>query len=114
MVVTGALGGIVVGIVLLRRYIDRAPVLRRMLLSPPQGEELEAQRSRESLVFWDHLIGQTGVTVTPLRPAGKAYFGNELVDVITEGDAVDRDEQIVVVDVRGSHIIVTSKTSELT
>jgi membrane-bound ClpP family serine protease len=105
--------GGVVGIVVLRRYIDRAPLLRRMLLNPPKGEELEALRSRESLVLWDHLIGQTGVTVTPLRPAGKAYFGNELVDVITEGDAVDRNEQVVVIDVRGSHVIVTSRTSEL-
>lgn len=99
-------GGVIAGMVLLRRYLHRAPVLRRVMLTPPAGEELTELSRRESLVDWRHLIGQQGTTTTPLTPSGKARFGDELVDVITEGVAVSRGAPIVVVDVIGNRVIV--------
>ena len=99
-------GGVIAGLVVLRRYIDRAPLLRRMMLSPPVGEELDELGRRESLVDWGHLMGQQGTTTTPLTPSGKARFGDELVNVITEGVAVSCHSAVEVVDVTGNRVLV--------
>ncbi len=38
-----------------------------------------------------------GITITPLRPAGTAIFGNRRVDVVTEGDFLPAGAAVVVV-----------------
>ena len=57
----------------------------------------------ESLAF---LIGETGRTTSPLRPTGKARFGNLLVDVTADGYYVDPDSLVEVIDVQGTRVIV--------
>jgi len=39
-------------------------------------------------------------------PSGKARFGGRLIDVIARGEAIDRGTQVVVVEVRGNHLLV--------
>jgi membrane-bound ClpP family serine protease len=106
LMVAASAGGVVAGLMVLRRYAHRAPLLRRVMLTPPEGAERDERMRRESLVDWRHLIGQRGLTTTPLTPSGKARFGDELVDVITDGVAVKRGEEIVVVDVVGNRVVV--------
>jgi membrane-bound ClpP family serine protease len=50
--------------------------------------------------------GATGVVTTRLIPAGKARFGNQLVDVITDGVAVEPGTRIEVVEVTGNRVLV--------
>ncbi len=92
--------------VLIRRFLPHAPMFNRMMLEPPSGEELEQIHQRESLVAFNHLMGQRGKTTTPLAPAGKARFGNDLVDVISNGDFVARGDEVEVIEVHGNRIIV--------
>jgi membrane-bound ClpP family serine protease len=99
-------GGVIAGLVMLRRYLHRAPLIRRVVLAPPEGEELDERGRRESLVDFRHLIGQQGLTTTPLTPSGKARFGQQRIDVITEGMAVPRGATVVVVEVLGNRVIV--------
>jgi len=106
VVVGGAALGIVAVGALMRRYLPHAPVFRRMMLAPPEQEELRQLAQREALVSYDHLVGQAGVTATQLTPSGKARIGEQLVDVIAEGEVIARDADIVVVDVRGSRVVV--------
>jgi membrane-bound ClpP family serine protease len=105
VVAAASLGIITVGM-LVRRYLPHAPMFNRILLQPPQGEGLEDLALRESIVNFSHLMGQRGVVTTQLTPSGKARFGDELIDVISEGDVIDRDSQVVVVEVRGSRVVV--------
>lgn len=42
-------------------------------------------------------VGQTGITVSQLRPGGKARFGEELVDVISAGEIIERDRAVKIV-----------------
>jgi membrane-bound serine protease (ClpP class) len=79
-----------------------------MLLEPPSAEEIENIDQREALVNYDHLLGQPGSTATRLAPSGKALIGDELVDVITAGEFIDRDSPIVVIEVLGNRVVVTS------
>ena len=53
------------------------------------------------------LIGGTGVAITFLRPVGKAKFGGEIFEVISENaDVIEKDEEVKVVSVEGKRIIV--------
>jgi len=102
---TGLAGGIA-AIFVIRRFLPNTPYFNRMLLKPPEGEELEELNRRESLVSWGHLAGKTGFTTTPLVPAGKAQFGDELIDVISDGEMLERGTSVYVAEVLGNRVIV--------
>ena len=52
------------------------------------------------------LLGKTGVTMTPLRPAGMMNIGDERLDVVSEGSFIPKDEWVSVIKVEGSRIVV--------
>lgn len=89
-----------------RRWLPKAPMLEQVFLPPPEGREAEEIRRRETLADYGGLLGLVGVTTTPLHPSGKARFGERLVDVVSDGDAVARGEQVEVIAVQGSRVVV--------
>ncbi|MFH1567549.1 MAG: NfeD family protein [Gemmatimonadota bacterium] len=52
------------------------------------------------------LVSQTGVALSPLRPAGRAQFGERVVDVVSEGGFVTPGTQVVVLAVHGGRVVV--------
>ncbi|MCF8024914.1 MAG: ATP-dependent Clp protease proteolytic subunit [Desulfobacteraceae bacterium] len=56
--------------------------------------------------------GDTGVALTYLRPSGKAEINDEMFDVITENQYLEKDTPIKVIDIRGNRIIVDRKEPE--
>ncbi len=106
--VAGAGCGVIAGLFVLRRFLDRAPVLSRVMLPPPSGEELMERDFRESLVSYGDLLGRTGKTTTRLMPAGKASIEGRLVDVISDGEAIAAGTRIRVDEVMGNRIVVTA------
>jgi membrane-bound serine protease (ClpP class) len=52
------------------------------------------------------LVGQEGVALTVLRPAGMARFGDKKVDVVSEGEVIDRDSRVRVIEVKGNRVVV--------
>ncbi len=52
------------------------------------------------------LVGQEGVALTSLRPAGMARFGEKKVDVVSEGEVIDPDSRVRVVEVKGNRVVV--------
>ena len=106
LVIVGAIGGTLVTTAVMRRYLPHAPMFNRVILSPPSGEELSELSRRESLVSLDHLRGARGATTTPLVPSGKARFGDQLVDVVSDGDFIDRGLAVEVTEVQGTRIVV--------
>ena len=52
------------------------------------------------------LVGQEGVALTTLRPAGMARFGEKKVDVVSEGEEVERDSRVRVIEVKGNRVVV--------
>jgi membrane-bound serine protease (ClpP class) len=52
------------------------------------------------------LVGQDGVAVTDLRPAGTAQIGPERVDVVTEGEYVAQGQAVRVVRSEGYRHVV--------
>ncbi len=98
--------GVITALVVMRRVLPKTPYLRNMMLEPPGGDEPEKISHQESLVHWAHLQGKRGVTTTQLTPSGKARFGDQVVDVISDGELIPRGAAIYVAEVRGNHVLV--------
>jgi membrane-bound ClpP family serine protease len=105
-VVAAATACVVVAALALRRYLPKSPVLRPLLLNPPEGDEREDIEYREAMADFSHLVGQRGTAATHLMPAGKAEFDGQLVDVIAEGMPIERGQAVVVVNARSSRVVV--------
>lgn len=110
LMLTSAGGGVIVLAVLINRYLPHAPMFNRLMLAPPTAEEASRIQQREAIAQLDHLLGATGVTTTPLLPSGKALFGDQMVDVIADGEVVERDQSVRVVEVRGNRVLVRQVT----
>ena len=53
-------------------------------------------------------LGMTGVTRTPLRPAGKAQFGDTVVDVVSEGAFVAAGVEVHIEQIEGARVMVAT------
>lgn len=106
LTLVGAAGGVIVAAAVMRRFLPHAPMFNRVLLAPPTGAELSEQSRRESFGQFAHLLHHRGTAYTPLVPGGKARFGEQLVDVVTEGEFVDRGLPVEVVEVYGTRVVV--------
>jgi membrane-bound serine protease (ClpP class) len=47
-----------------------------------------------------------GEVVAKLRPAGKARFGNALVDVVATGEFLDKGTRVEIIAINGSRVVV--------
>ena len=52
------------------------------------------------------LVGSEGVSVSDLRPAGIGLIAGERIDVMTDGEFIEAQRAIVVVEARGSRVVV--------
>ncbi len=52
------------------------------------------------------LLDQTGVALSQLRPSGTASIDGQRVDVVTEGDLIERGTEVKVVAIEGARIVV--------
>ncbi|HEX5103783.1 MAG TPA: NfeD family protein, partial [Pirellulaceae bacterium] len=110
LMVAAAMVGGIASIFVIRRFLPDTPYFNRMLLRPPEAEERLALSRREALASWEHLAGKRGVTLTPLVPAGKAQFGDELVDVVSNGEMLPKGTPVVIEEVAGSRVVVRRAT----
>ncbi len=108
-----------VGILLISKYLHRAPYLGKLILaqpppstaptavtrsvSPPPPPEQEAERAGA-------LVGKRGQALTLLRPAGRAEFDGEPLDVVTVGDYVQPGEPVEICEVHGNRVVVRRAT----
>jgi membrane-bound serine protease (ClpP class) len=51
-------------------------------------------------------VGATGITVTPLRPAGKVEFDGVILDVVAESAFVDAGATVRIVTIDGMRLVV--------
>jgi len=113
---TAALLGVTAGAVILARYLPGIPVFNKLILEPEPwgGAEAVDPTAKPSMEGYDSLtflIGETGRTTSPLRPTGKARFGNLLIDVTADNFYIEPDSLVEVVDVQGTRVIVKKWTS---
>lgn len=55
-----------------------------------------------------NLVGKSGKSITPLRPAGAVLINDQRVDVVTLGDFIGAEVEVEVILVEGSRVVVRS------
>ena len=89
---------VIIGLVLFFRYLPKARVARPlinqdMLMAAGVGE-------------YQNLLGAVGQTITDLRPAGLAQFGERRVDVVSRGDYIAKGTGVRIVEIEGNRVVV--------
>lgn len=100
--VTVGLTGALVGMALLARYLPRMPVASRLISPNPLHDEVQMDDYYEGKVA----VGDVGVVEGLLRPAGKARFGENLIDVVSQGEYITNGQRVKVIERRGNRIVV--------
>lgn len=113
LTVIGAFLCFLIALFFLARYIGEIPGLSRLTLKPgvaapaSTGNSLLTGNQAGQLPAWQLVnIGDVGTTISLLRPSGKVEIGDMIVDVVTEGDFIDMDCQVCVVNVQGAKVTV--------
>jgi len=96
--ILGAAAGVATLGILLRRWLPSTPILRNVVLEPPEDAGPD-----DAL---DELVGRIGTTTTRLAPAGKARLGDSVRDVASDGPLIEPGTAVRVVGVRGGRVIV--------
>jgi len=91
-----------VGIWLASLLLPKTSLYRAVVSQSASGVKTEAALEQQG----KSRQGQTGVTVSVLRPGGKAQFGDEIIDVISQGEMVPKGSQVRVIGHRGSEALV--------
>ena len=57
-------------------------------------------------------VGDKGIAQTFLRPAGKALFDNQSLDVVSDGAYIEEGAKLTVIAISGNRIVVCADTDE--
>src|SRR5205823_2228473 len=104
-----AMGAAAIVITLLARYLPRTSIYRRfaLMISNPPGPSL-AGEPRRFATARSLSPGAQGVSLSILRPSGKARFADHVVDVVTQGEFIAPGTPISVVQTDGMRVVVES------
>ena len=92
----------IVGAVALRSAARGTLSRSRMVLN----DAITDQESEEQLADLLAYVGRTGEAFTTLRPVGVAQFDGQRLDVVTEGEFIEKGQPVVVSRVDGRRVIV--------
>jgi len=66
-------------------------------------ESVKEEETNEKLSFF---LGKEGIAATPLRPSGTGDFDGVRLDVLTQGEFIEKGSSITVEEIHGKKIIV--------
>ncbi len=114
--VVSALVTVIVLAALLNRFLPSIPWFNSLILTPPgylpegEGPMLDPAVSIAARKELQLDVGDQGVTSTALRPAGKAVFGEQYLDVVSDGSYIDSGNAVEVVSINGRRIVVRRRS----
>jgi membrane-bound serine protease (ClpP class) len=93
------------------RHFGRFPVLNRLALENPTEawDRHPADDGKATSIPNTHFqaaLGDLGIADSPLRPAGKAIFDDEYLDVVADGTFVDAGSMVRIVKMQGNRVVV--------
>lgn len=112
----GALG-LIIGFVLfliiagiMAKYMPKFAAFTGLALAPAvakTGTEFEVSMTGANAEGLN--VGNVGLVVKELRPAGKAQFADAIADVLCQGEFLDKDTQVEIIEIRGNRVVVRKK-----
>nr|WP_147532723.1 nodulation protein NfeD [Bacillus marasmi] len=95
---------ILASILMIRVFGKKMSLFKKIILTDSTSTESGYVSNRNRT----ELLGLKGMTLTALRPAGTVLLNEERVDVVSEGEFIPKDTQVIVVKVEGPRIVVRS------
>lgn len=102
-----------VAIIVLTNYYGSIPLLSRLVLdgggpaTPAPGQPVAPVSGDHALGDGNIKVGDAGtVTRTGLRPSGRVRLGDAVVDAVSQGQFIDPDTPVRVIEVHGNRIVV--------
>lgn len=93
---------IAAAVILFRRVGLDKGIFRHIILKDRTTTDLGYVSSQTK----SELVGQEGVTVTPLRPSGTVLLNDVRIDVVSEGGFIEQNKRVKVVQAEGVRIVV--------
>lgn len=90
------------GMLVLSRVLPRTMLFRAIAPANPTPSEVAPDDDYRGAAR----VGDVGKTESPLHPAGKAWFGSVLVDVVSQGSFLDANVEVEVIERRGNRVVV--------
>jgi membrane-bound serine protease (ClpP class) len=87
----------------LLRFLPRLPYGRRLVLDTGLNARAGYASAPDTDLKW---AGKRGTVASPLRPAGIADIEGQRVDVVSQGEYIEKDTTVEVVRVDGNRIVV--------
>jgi membrane-bound serine protease (ClpP class) len=94
--------GTVLAVAMLARFLPKTSMYQRMISVSVSGLKTEKETVKRRV----SRNGQLGVSISMLRPGGKAQFGDEILDVISQGDLIPKGQKVKIIGHSGTEAIV--------
>jgi len=91
-----------IGMLMLSKFLPRVPVFNKLIPANPTPSQVAVEDAYRGMAG----VGDVGQAEGTLRPGGKARFGSVLVDVVTEGEYLEANCTIEVIERRGNRVVV--------
>jgi len=101
-----ALTGVAIAVLL--RFLPSLPVLGRIVHRGDEAAATIAAAQEQRTPGLSRMVGQAGTALTQLRPSGKAEFGDRLLDVVTEGEFLEKGTPVRITRIDGNRIVVAA------
>jgi len=87
---------------LIMRYLPRTSLYGMLVSQTASGVGSDIRQAQKQT----SRVGQIGVAISSLRPGGKAQFGEEIIDVMTQGDLIAKGQKVKIIGHSGTEAIV--------
>jgi membrane-bound serine protease (ClpP class) len=91
----------------LGKLLPSTPLYGQLVSTAASGVTSVAHQARHHQA----MLGQLGIALSPLRPGGKAQFGDSILDVVTQGEMVDRGRSVRVISHSATELVVEAADS---
>lgn len=106
---TGAIVAAFILILILAKFLPKSRTFNKLILA----DEEKADQGYVSYPSEKELVGQQGIALTTLRPAGSAEINGKRYDVMADWEYIEKESKIVVLRVEGVKVVVKKVKEEV-
>lgn len=92
----------VIILIIIFKYAPKSSHFNRIVLNT----KLDKDKGFTSFDNYEEYVGRTGTVVTPLRPSGTISIDGRLLDVVSEGQFIGKEESVKISRIEGMRIVV--------
>lgn len=101
-----AISGVLLALLIVALTISLRSIAKGRLAKSRLVLHSVSDQPKQNEYGYDKFIGQTGEALTMLRPSGMARFGEEKLNVVSDGDFIEAGAPVRVLRVDGNRIVV--------